>query len=139
MADAPLPQHGNATTHNLETVLQTNIESSMYYKGLFAHQFSELVDEIYNEVRARVCVLARAGVRMRTRGVGASEWVPRVWMRVCSWRAAARCVHATRALACVPNPRALLPRTSAPARAHAASPLAADALPAVVSCACGRR
>ena len=53
--DAPLPQHGNQTTHNLETVLQTNIENSLYYKGLFSHEFNDLVDEIYNEVRVRAC------------------------------------------------------------------------------------
>jgi hypothetical protein len=90
MADAPLPQHGNATTHNLETVLQTNIENSMYYKGLFAHEFTELVDEIYNEVRAFACACVRA--RMRAR-------------RACSRCACAQCGGAAssgaRACACV--------------------------------------
>jgi hypothetical protein len=72
--DIALPQHGNATTHNLETVLQTNIENSMYYKGLFTHEFSDLVDEIYNEARApanpralaaRRCSAAAAASRAR--------------------------------------------------------------------------
>jgi hypothetical protein len=47
----PSAPHGNATTHNLESVLQQNIVNSRYYHGLQTHEFSDLVDEIYNEVR----------------------------------------------------------------------------------------
>lgn len=50
MADAPLPQHGNATTFNIEAVLRENLLNSRYYKSLHAHSFLELVDEVYNEV-----------------------------------------------------------------------------------------
>ena len=50
MGDVPLPQHGSPTTFNLETVLHTNINNSMYFKSLQAYEFSDLVDEIYNEV-----------------------------------------------------------------------------------------
>jgi hypothetical protein len=51
MGDAPLPQHGSPTTFNLETVLHTNINNSMYFKSLQTYEFSDLVDEIYNEAR----------------------------------------------------------------------------------------
>ena len=51
MGDAPLQPWGNATTHNLESVLQQNINSSRYYLGLQHHEFNDLVDEIYNEAR----------------------------------------------------------------------------------------
>ena len=52
MGDAPLQPWGNATTHNLEPVLQQNINSSRYYLGLQNHEFNDLVDEIYNEARS---------------------------------------------------------------------------------------
>ena len=52
MGDAPLQPWGNATTHNLESVLQQNINSSRYYLGLQNHEFNDLVDEIYNEARS---------------------------------------------------------------------------------------
>ena len=58
MGDAPLQPWGNATTHNLESVLQQNINSSRYYLGLQHHEFNDLVDEIYNE--ARTCSSYRA-------------------------------------------------------------------------------
>ena len=48
----PNAPHGNATTHNLESVLQQNINNSRYSLGLQSHEFGDLVDEIYNEVRA---------------------------------------------------------------------------------------
>ena len=58
MGDQPLEQWGNATTHNLEAVLHTNIQASRYSKGLDSVvEFSELVDEIYSNVRGhRRCV-----------------------------------------------------------------------------------
>ena len=52
MGDVQLAPWGNATTHNLESVLQQNIISSRYYQGLHSHEFSDLVDEIYNEARS---------------------------------------------------------------------------------------
>lgn len=46
-----LVQWGNATTHNLETVLHANVMSSRYSRGLEQLEFNELVDEIYSNVR----------------------------------------------------------------------------------------
>lgn len=55
MGDEIVPQHGNVTTHNLENVLYTNVSESTYYKTFLqdgiAH-FGELIDVIYEEVRA---------------------------------------------------------------------------------------
>jgi len=48
-----LVQWGNATTHNLETVLHANVMSSRYSRGLEQLEFNELVDEIYANVRVR--------------------------------------------------------------------------------------
>ena len=58
MGDEPLEQWGNAATHNQEAVLHTNIQASRYSKGLDSVvEFSELVDEIYSNVRGhRRCV-----------------------------------------------------------------------------------
>ena len=54
--------HGNAVTHNLESVLQQNINNSRYYLGLQSHEFGDLVDEIYNEARcARAPAHAASG------------------------------------------------------------------------------
>jgi hypothetical protein len=46
-----LPQHGSATTFNLESVLASNLASSRYSAGLERLEFDELLDEMYNNVR----------------------------------------------------------------------------------------
>lgn len=52
-ADAALPQClSNKGSHNLEAVLNTNIEASKYYAQLHTLEFDGLVDEIYNEARS---------------------------------------------------------------------------------------
>ncbi len=56
MGDQSLAQWGNAVTHNLEAVLHTNILNSRYSKGLDSFEFTDLVDEIYNNVRLRAAV-----------------------------------------------------------------------------------
>ena len=44
-------QVGNATTKNMETVLHANLLTSRYAAGLALLEFSDLVDEIYSNVR----------------------------------------------------------------------------------------
>lgn len=55
------PQYGNATTHNLEAVLHTNILNSRYSRGLEQLDFNELIDEIYSNVRGRAASVAACG------------------------------------------------------------------------------
>jgi|APGre2960657444_1045066.scaffolds.fasta_scaffold03416_3 hypothetical protein len=65
MGDQSLAPWGNATTHNLESVLLAQIASSRYSAGLDSYEFNDLVDEIYNQARAhglRACAPTLRGM-----------------------------------------------------------------------------
>ena len=79
MGDAPLQPWGNATTHNLESVLQQNINSSRYYLGLQHHEFNDLVDEIYNEARLRRLQQRRRVALTRPLAAGDARGAVDVW------------------------------------------------------------